>query len=252
MQGQIGLTDIHTHILPGIDDGAKDLEKSLAILQAEIEAGVTQIVFTPHFYIHKQKYESFLERRQKAFEQIKPICEQFPQLKVKLGAEVHYSPQISEMDLKPLCIQDTPFLLLELSSSTKPIFFEESLFQIQSQGVIPVLAHIERYPYIAKEPTMLAEWLDAGVLTQINATSLLEKSEYQKAAQKYIQWGMVHMMASDTHSIDKRPPNLAEGLEKCDESLREQLILHGEDIFAGNEFAAPEFTVPRKRFGRWV
>ena len=118
--------------------------------------------------------------------------------------------------------------------------------------MIPILAHIERYPYIAENPKLLADWLDAGVLTQVNAASLLEKGEYRKAVQKYIQWGMVHLMASDTHSVDKRPPNLADGLAQCEENLKKQMISHAADVFAGEEFPVPEFQVPRKRFGRWI
>lgn len=246
------LTDIHTHILPGMDDGARTVEDAVALLCAASERGVRQLVFTPHFYPDRESLESFLSRREKAIE-ILNGCSQIKDIRIstKTGAEVRYSPKLLDYNLHSLCIQDTPYMLLELSTGSKPLFFKETLFGIQSQGVIPILAHVERYGYLMKNPVSLSQWIDAGVLIQVNADSLERGSPYKRTVSKLIQWNMVHLMASDTHSMDQRPPNLEAGLSQCSQEIQKQLTEHAAGVFKGEAFYIASPKYPQKRFWGW-
>ena len=144
------MTDLHCHILPGIDDGAKDTAVSLELLRREYEDGVRNIAFTSHFNSERTTVEAFTAKRQAAFEQLTAALEGQPmQFDFKLGAEVFFSPGLCELDTRALCMGDTAYLLLEFPTTHKPHFIRQTLYQLQQQGIVPLIAHIERYPHSA-------------------------------------------------------------------------------------------------------
>ena len=141
------MTDLHCHILPGMDDGAKDTAVSLELLRREYEDGVRNIAFTSHFNSERTTVEAFTEKRQTAFEQLTAALEGQPmQFDFKLGAEVFFSPGLCELDTRALCMGDTAYLLLEFPTTHKPHFIRQTLYNLQQQGIVPLIAHIERYP----------------------------------------------------------------------------------------------------------
>ena len=143
------MTDLHCHILPGMDDGAKDTAVSLELLRREYEDGVRNIAFTSHFNSERTTVEAFTEKRQTAFEQLTAALEGQPmQFDFKLGAEVFFSPGLCELDTRALCMGDTAYLLLEFPTTHKPHFIRQTLYNLQQQGIVPLIAHIERYPYV--------------------------------------------------------------------------------------------------------
>ena len=143
------MTDLHCHILPGIDDGAKDTAVSLELLRREYEDGVRNIAFTSHFNSERTTVEAFTAKRQAAFEQLTAALEGQPmQFDFKLGAEVFFSPGLCELDTRALCMGDTAYLLLEFPTTHKPHFIRQTLYQLQQQGIVPLIAHIERYPEV--------------------------------------------------------------------------------------------------------
>ena len=177
------MTDLHCHILPGIDDGAKDTAVSLELLRREYEDGVRNIAFTSHFNSERTTVEAFTAKRQAAFEQLTAALEGQPmQFDFKLGAEVFFSPGLCELDTRALCMGDTAYLLLEFPTTHKPHFIRQTLYNLQQQGIVPLIAHIERYPYVLEDPTLLYDWVAAGAYAQINAGALLEP-KLQKAVQ---------------------------------------------------------------------
>ena len=111
---EITLTDLHTHILPGIDDGARNLEASLEILRRQKENGVERVALTSHFYPLREELQDYLDKRQRAYEELMSAwdAETMPQL--RLGAEVHYSPSIVEMDLRSIALAQSDYLLIIL------------------------------------------------------------------------------------------------------------------------------------------
>ena len=213
------MTDLHCHILPGMDDGAKDTAVSLELLRREYEDGVRNIAFTSHFNSERTTVEAFTAKRQAAFEQLTAALEGQPmQFDFKLGAEVFFSPGLCELDTRALCMGDTAYLLLEFPTTHKPHFIRQTLYNLQQQGIVPLIAHIERYPYVLEDPTLLYDWVAAGAYAQINAGALLEPKLCKKLC-KFIQWGLVHVISTDTHSPDKRPPRMAQGVQQLEKLL---------------------------------
>ena len=213
------MTDLHCHILPGMDDGAKDTAVSLELLRREYENGVRNIAFTSHFNSERTTVEAFTVKRQAAFEQLTAALEGQPmQFDFKLGAEVFFSPGLCELDTRALCMGDTAYLLLEFPTTHKPHFIRQTLYNLQQQGIVPLIAHIERYPYVLEDPTLLYDWVAAGAYAQINAGALLEPKLCKKLC-KFIQWGLVHVISTDTHSPDKRPPRMAQGVQQLEKLL---------------------------------
>ena len=167
------MTDLHCHILPGMDDGAKDTAVSLELLRREYEDGVRNIAFTSHFNSERTTVEAFTVKRQTAFEQMTAALEGQPmQFDFKLGAEVFFSPGLCELDTRALCMGDTAYLLLEFPTTHKPHFIRQTLYNLQQQGIVPLIAHIERYPYVLEDPTLLYDWVAAGAYAQINVGAL--------------------------------------------------------------------------------
>ena len=149
------LTDLHTHILPGVDDGAKDLETSLQMLQMEKASGVNRVALTPHFYPLREPFDEFVARRQQAFEALTAAWDGETMPELKLGVEVRYSPQLAEFDLRQLTIGDSDYMLLELSNTEVPAHIGPVVDIIMQQGITPILAHIERCTYFRREPELL-------------------------------------------------------------------------------------------------
>lgn len=110
------MTDLHTHILPGIDDGAKNIEQSIQLLKAEIATGVNQIAFTPHFYFERQLPDDFLKAREQSHQRLMQEAErQGLRFQGKLAAELFFSTGLTQLDLKQFCIEGTNYLLMEFS-----------------------------------------------------------------------------------------------------------------------------------------
>ena len=204
------MIDIHTHILPHLDDGAKDTATSLAILKDQLSQGVGTVVFTPHFYGRKHSPVRFLEKRNAAYARLK---EQIPpELNVRLGVEVHFTginvPEYEE--LCKLAIEGTTYLLLELPFTTKWTreLTEKIADFAYETGYTPIIAHVERYNEVLKKPALVNELVDMGCLIQVNAQSFLEKKT-KGFAFALVRHGLVHCVGSDTHDLENRIPCLS-------------------------------------------
>lgn len=254
------MTDLHCHLLPGIDDGAKNLEISLKLLEMDAASGVQRIALTSHFNPERQTLEEFVQARAQAFLTMYQAMKETDlagKLEFKLASEVYFSPGLRELDMTPLCIGKTRFVLVEFPVTHRPFGLEETLYTLQERGFTPIVAHIERYSFVLENPAVLYEWVTSGFYIQINATTLLHGDKRLKRfLYQLIQWNLVHIIASDAHSPNRRPPNLAEGMAliRADlgDEMADRLIQNSEKIFAGWELDLPEIHCPRRRFGRWV
>lgn len=209
------LTDLHTHILPFIDDGPKTVEEAVGILLEEKRQGVTHIALTPHFSLDNTDIASFVKKREECYKALTLAVENEPLLegiRFYKGAEVEYNPNLVFEDLKELCYEGTGYLLLELLPSY-PFNLENTVFSLLSQGVTPVLAHIERFDYLVGNKKLLLELKDAGALFQCNATSVLD-GRFKKSFKKLLKQGFVDIIASDTHGLSRRPPRLEAAHDK--------------------------------------
>jgi len=194
--------DLHSHLLPGIDDGVRTLEESLAIIRRFQSLGYTKLITTPHIipdsYANtKEIIQAKLSLVQEALkkEQIDIILE--------AGAE-HYI----DMDFLKLIKEDkvVPFsdhyLLFETSYTTKPFILEEAIFEMQVKGYTPVLAHPERYRYMHDNIEIYKELKNLGVLFQMNIKSLKKSSgSVYKAALKLVNLGLIDFVGSDAHRM---------------------------------------------------
>lgn len=250
------LTDIHTHILPSLDDGAKNLDVSGRLLQLEHDNQVGQIALTPHYDCEKMKPADFLRLRDASYRTFSVIAaEKYADIKFKLGAEVYLNRTLPNFDLCPLCIKGTSFLLTELMTTQYPLWVKDVLYQIQLQGITPILAHVERYPHLLQSPQDLYDLVNRGVLVQINANSLLRNDERTKQILRLIKWNLVHVVATDTHSPDKRAPRLYEAMRWIERQAgtqkAEKIARAANAIFENAEPDLAEPHCPQKIFGRY-
>ena len=209
----MAIIDMHCHILPGVDDGARDVETSLAMLEASRAQGVQYMVATPHFYATRDRVDTFLDRRREAWETLKPrMGADYPG--IVLGAEVAFFRGISRAErLEALKIEGTDCILLEMPFRPWSEDDVDEVSEIlEKRGYTIILAHIERYLAMRGNADYIGNLLELPVLAQINAESLLDWRQRGKLI-KMVRNGQVHLLGSDCHGIHHRPPNLGEGRE---------------------------------------
>lgn len=202
------LYDLHSHILPGVDDGAKTADDSLVLINRLKRAGVTDICLTPHYYTHRESLADFDKRRQEAFRNFKFMVED--DVTLHLGAEVYVTKYLfsNEEDLKTVCYEGTNYMLTEFAYSST--FKDESLTLISklinNYSIRPVLAHVERYPYLLKHPDVIEDLIDMGVIIQSNACSYTEFPLKLKLM-KLLKNGYIQVIGSDAHSLNRNTPD---------------------------------------------
>jgi len=219
------MTDLHTHILPGIDDGAKTVEESLQLLRTEQAQGVDTVVLTPHFYRDRENPKRFLQRRREAVIALGSRILELPEEErsalpnLFLGAEVAWWPTLAEWDELPeLCIGETRNLLLELPFSPWNEKLVDQLHELYGRtGITPVIAHLERYLKLQK-PEYIEEILSLGFPVQISADALLRPLARGRAL-KLLRQGGACIVASDCHNCENRAPNLAQAMQVVDGKL---------------------------------
>lgn len=223
----MGYIDIHSHILPFIDDGAKSIEDSIALLEQEKLNGVTSVICTPHFYPEADTLEAHLQKRNAAYELLKKETA-FKELpNIYLGSEVQYFTGISKCEtLDKLCIENTAILLLELpflSHLTDSILNEvECIYN--NLGITVILAHIERYSNDRLFNKLLKLIKKGAAYGQINADSVVSPIT-QKTAIKLIKKGLVSYIASDAHSPTDRPVLLEKAFGELKRKYYTQLTI---------------------------
>ncbi len=203
------MVDFHAHVLPKIDDGAKDVETSLKMLEASQRQGVTTLLCTPHYYSKRRSPERFLEKRQAAYAL---IADKLPQgLTLRFGAEVYFTQDIvtAYEDLAMLCIEGTRYIMIELpfSSQWSVRLLDRLEAFMYETGCTPLIAHIERYPAVLKKPSLAKKLIEMGCLLQINAEAFESKAT-KSFAYALLKKGMVHAVGSDMHNMEDRAPNL--------------------------------------------
>lgn len=251
------MTDLHSHILPFMDDGAKNAETARQLLRLEQEQGVNRIALTSHFDCNVDSVQSFLTRRADAYERLmEQLGAPSNAFCMKLGSEVMYAPGLNGMPIHKLCLEGTNILMLELPTTHRPAFVDDFLSFLQAEEIIPMLAHVERYEYVRKDPGILAAWIEMGAYAQINAASVLMGGGHKTLAVKLLKWNLAHVIATDTHSLQKRPPLLLEALQKIESQLgaekRQQLQENADALFHGDIPVCQNPHTPRSWFGVWL
>lgn len=201
------MIDLHSHILPGMDDGSESPEMSRAMLQSLARQGVEAVVATPHFYAHRDTPDSFLQRRAEAVEALAYGDGQTP--KLLLGAEVSYFEGMSRSeDMKKLQIGQSGLLLVEMPFGpwTERMIDEICLLP-KYTGLTPVLAHVERYRGASQMRKFKDKLLRSGVLFQCSANAMSRLLQRQWVLGQ-IKRREVHFLGSDAHNLTTRAPQM--------------------------------------------
>lgn len=228
------MIDWHTHILPGIDDGSRDVEQSLAMLAMLQEQGVHTVVATPHFRADDEPVDAFLERREAALETLDRRAD--AGIRIVPGAEVRYYEGISRMDgLKKLCVRGSELLLLEMPFTRWTEYTLRELTELSGVGgMTVVLAHIERYLKLQSR----AVWdrlYDCGLQMQVNAGFFTGFTTRRKAI-SMLKEGGIQFLGSDCHNTSTRSPNIGAAVEIIRKKLGDDFVFqmneYGQSMFA--------------------
>lgn len=201
--------DLHTHILPGIDDGSPDVEVSVQMLDAMWAQGVRRVAATPHFYANHDTPQRFLRRRTEAAEKLRQVWK-WPELELRVGAEVHYFEGISDCDaLADFAIEGTGLILVEMNAApwSERVFAELEEIK-RKHGLTPVVAHLDRYITPLRSFGIPKRLQELGVLVQVNANSLLHGSG-RRMVLNLLKRGQAQLLGSDCHSMGSRKPDVA-------------------------------------------
>jgi protein-tyrosine phosphatase len=207
------MIDMHSHILPGLDDGADNWEQALAMARVAVNDGITEMVCTPHWVLGKYDNgkETILERFREFEAQL--AAKQIP-LKIHSGAELRIDASIPARLLSGELLtlnNGSGYVLLELPDETLPDNLPEFFWNLQINGFRPILSHVERNPLLRDHPHHLFTWVENGILTQVTAVSLIEgfSEEIREFARFLVEHRLVQMLVTDTHSLRMRKPQLS-------------------------------------------
>tara|TARA_B100001142_G_scaffold330318_1_gene398064 strand:+ start:2017 stop:2826 length:810 start_codon:yes stop_codon:yes gene_type:complete len=216
------MIDFHNHVIPFVDDGPNSFDESLEMCRCAEDQGITDIVQTVHFQHPKMENKNveYNYLRQKVKEMQSILIENKIKIKLHLAAEVFYLPNLLEIsDNKLVTVNNGKYMLIEFSNNIFPNGYENVLFKLQSQGVIPIIAHPERYRFVQNDLDLLNLWIERGYIIQIDAGSLIGQfgKKTQKISLEMIDKGYVHIIGSDAHNSRKRNFCLLDGYNKINE-----------------------------------
>lgn len=238
------MIDIHCHILPCLDDGARNMEEAVEMARIAYSEGITKIVATPH-YIEDEICPSRYEINHKIKELQVVLKSENIEIEILTGNEV-YLTNFLPLHIKRgnvTTINNTQYILIEFPMFNIPIYTEDVIYNLKLVGITPIIAHPERYRYVIENPNILIKYIDMGALCQINSGSITGKfgKEALKTSKVLISHDMVHFVASDGHASRIRAPKLKRayekvmdlyGKEKSEElfKINPQKIIEGKDI----------------------
>lgn len=219
------MVDFHCHLLPKIDDGSSSVDESLKILEKLSEQTVELVVATPHFIANNESVESFLHRRQRAYEELsEKLYDGLPD--IRLGAEVEFYEGISNLDgLNKLCIEGTNIILIEMPNAKWTKCVVNELYRLVSLGNIQIMiAHVERCLYM-QDPYVVDYLLRNGVIMQSNASHFIRTLTKRKACRN-LRNNIIHVLGSDSHNMTSRPPRIKEALDVIEKKLGTEAVEH--------------------------
>jgi protein-tyrosine phosphatase len=239
------MIDIHTHILPGMDDGAPDYDETTAMLTMAREDGITDIVATPHANL---RYEFDPDRCRRELDRIALECQSGPS--VYLGCELHLTPENLDAVLQRpdlFTLNGKGCLLLELPHSLNPVGVEASVQRLLNARIRPIIAHPEREHLFQRDPSYAAHLREMGVYFQVTAQAIIEE---QDSCMGLLKHRLIHVVASDAHGVSHRRPQLSAAYEAIfrgfGKATAELLFVENPGAcLAGLPLAAPQ---PRRSF----
>ena len=205
------MIDFHTHILPNIDDGARNIDETIALIKEAKEAGFDEIILTSHYI--ENYYETDVPERE---------------TNLYLGNEIYISDNMMQLliDGKASTINNSCYVLFEMPLNAEPMDLYNVIYSLQENKLIPVLAHPERYTFVQKEPELIYDLIQKGVLMQANYGSIL--GQYGKNAQmivrKFYENNMIHFLGSDVHRPNTIYKRIPEAIVEISEIVGEEKV----------------------------
>lgn len=211
----LAMVDIHCHILPETDDGSDSLEESVEMCRMAAADGIKTIVATPHMFdgVHKTPDRDSIRER---IARVMQACDNC--VEIVPGGEVRYSHEIFDESHDPhsrIRLNGSSYMLLEFPFQMVPPNVEQTIFSILNSGITPIIAHPERNKRLQRHPEILANLIERGAFSQLDAGSLTGSfgQESLDSARKLLHSGMVHFIATDAHHAGRRRPNLTEAVK---------------------------------------
>ena len=225
------LVDIHCHILPGVDDGAPDMETSRAMIRDAYEQGVRYIIATPHY--RPEMFEPSMKKVIRVYHELRDYAEEVG-IGLRLGCEYYRNEQmIRHLDkkLRPTML-GSRYVLTEFSTNDSFVTVRNYIYELITKGYRPIVAHVERY-FCCQEPERIQELKKLGAQIQINADSVLgyEGHTIKKFCAGLMKDKLVDFIGSDAHNLEGRKMNLG----KCATYVRKKMGQdYAEEIFVDN------------------
>ena len=206
------LTDIHCHVLPGVDDGSRNTDKSVAMLRMMYDEGIRRAILTPHY--HKGYMEADIDTMRQRFEGLRKAAEadgKAANIELYLGCEVYYYPSavswLAEGTVPTMAGSD--YVLTEFGYTLDKRSIEDGITGLVNAGYIPIIAHIERYEDLAGDVDCVEGLIERGAYVQINSEALTGSRRTRRFVKKLLDNEMVHFVATDAHGTGHRAPELA-------------------------------------------
>ncbi len=210
------MIDLHSHILPEIDDGSKDMEMSLSMARLYVENGFERVVATCHYFGEgKGPQIEDLEMAKSDLEDM--LDREGIDLKIELGNELYLSPDIMEniQSGKALSLAGSRYILIELPANEVPDYTEDILYEMQIKGYIPIIAHPERNSEIVRNPNILYTLVEKGSMAQLNLHSMtgMYGKDVMNTAAALLKYNLIHFVGTDSHSDRRRSPIVKNSLK---------------------------------------
>lgn len=228
------MIDIHSHILPAVDDGSKDLAMSLDMARMYVENGFTTVIATPHYI--EGSISTKKDKNKKVLDMFKEeLKRENIELEILLGNEAYVSMDlIGDLEEgRVASLYDSRYVLLELPMQDMPLYVESLIYELQLKGYTPIIAHPERNSTIVEDPNILYNLIEKGALAQLNLPSLEGRygEKIKETAEILLSHNMIHFLGTDAHTNRVRSPKVSEGLNILKSLISEEKY---EDLTINN------------------
>lgn len=215
------MIDIHSHIIPNIDDGSNGTKESYDMLKKAYEVGFTEIITTSHYI--EETYVTNSNARNAILEKLNQYAkENNINIKLHNGSEIYITLNMTNLleQNEASTLANSKYVLFELPMNNNVIYLKECIFELKSKGYVPIIAHPERYRIVQQNPNIVEEWVKIGAYMQCNYTSIIGNygNTAKKTLKKLLKNNLVHFLGSDAHS--------AEGytyIEKCAKKIQKYI-----------------------------
>ena len=238
-----GIFDIHCHIVCGVDDGSKNIEQSGRMLRIGYEEGIRHIIATPHY--NKRFWDISKEELMSAYNALANVInKEYDDVTLHLGSEIFYNDNTFE-DLEAgriPTLAGSRYVLVEFMTSISYRQIKNAVTGIQQRDYIPIIAHVERYECLLKEPWLIEELIELGAYIQVNASSVTGENgrTAKKMVKTLLKSGEVHFIASDAHRDDKRAPKLKDAYiyvaKKFGENVARKIFVENPQCIIDNMY----------------